>query len=67
MGGRLGQERLDRRPDPLDNRAEIGRLSRPRLAQHFQRRRDRPALGVAQHHRQARPETLGRELDAAHL
>src|SRR5258705_2831012 len=64
-GGR--EQRLDGRPDAIDDGAQIGGLVALRLAQLFQRRGHRAALGVAHDHSEPRPEHLGRKLDAPHL
>ena len=64
--GRL-EQRLDRRPDAIDDGAQIRGLVILRLAQLLQCCGYGPALRVSHDDRQPRFEALGRELDAAHL
>ncbi len=61
------EQRLDCRPDAIDDGAQIGGLVALRLVQLLQRGGHCAALGVAYHDGQARPEHLGRKLDAPHL
>ena len=61
------EQRLDRRPDAIDDGAQIGRLVALWLPQLFQRGSHGAALRVSEHDGQPRLEPLGRKLDATHL
>jgi hypothetical protein len=62
-----GEQRFNRRPDPIDNGAQIWRLMALGFPQLFYRRGHGAALRVPHHHSEPRFEPLGRELDAADL
>ena len=61
------EQRLDRRPDAIDDGAQIRGLVALRLAQLLQRCGYGTALRMSHDDGQPRFEALGRELDAAHL
>ena len=64
----LGREqRFHRRANAVDDRAQVPRLVCRWLLQVFERRQDRAALRVSEHHDQPRTEAGGGELDAADL
>ena len=62
-----GEQRLDRRAHPVDDRAQVARLVLTRLLELLERREDGAALRVAEHDDQPRAEPRGGELDAADL
>ena len=65
---RLGaQQRLDRRTHAVDDRVQIPRLVDGRPLQLFDGGENRAALGVTEHHHEARAVAFRGELDAAHL
>src|SRR5438093_6315763 len=61
------KQRLDGRPDAVDNGSQIGRFVYLRLAQLVERSGDRPTLCMPQHDREPGLEALGGELDTADL
>ncbi len=66
-GAAAREQRLDRGPHPVHDRAQVARLGRRVSQQLLERRRDRAALRVAHDHDQAGAVARGRELDAPHL
>jgi len=61
------QQAFHRRADAIDDRAQITGLLARGPGELLQGCVNGAAVGMAQHHHQARAESLGRELDAAHL
>ncbi len=64
---RTREQVLHRRPHAVDDRAQVLRLGGRLAGQLLERRDDRAALRVAEHHDEPRAEPRGRELDAADL